>query len=72
MAIKKEYVMTTKDKPIEHESVTCEVCLKEVPVSEATVPEASDYFVHFCGLECYEKWKNQGDKSKVQGKNPGA
>lgn len=64
--------MTTENKPIEQESVTCEVCLKEVPISEATVPEASDYFVHFCGLECYEKWKNQGDKSKVQVKNPGA
>lgn len=64
--------MTTKDKPIELESVKCEVCLKEVPISEATVPEASDYFVHFCGLECYEKWKEQGDKSKVQANNPGS
>ena len=62
--------MTTHDKPIEPESVKCEVCLKEVPVSEATVPEASDYFVHFCGLECYEKWKEQGDKTKVQASNP--
>ncbi|MDO9144991.1 DUF3330 domain-containing protein [Rhodoferax sp.] len=62
--------MTTHDKPIELESVQCEVCLKEVPISEATIPEASDYFVHFCGLECYEKWKQQGDKSKAQANSP--
>ena len=63
--------MTTHDKPIEPESVKCEVCLKEVPVSEAIVPEASDYFVHFCGLECYGKWKERGNQSKVQANSPG-
>ncbi len=51
--------MTSKDKPVTPETVRCEVCLKEVPLSEATVPEASDYFVHFCGLDCYAKWKTQ-------------
>jgi len=35
------------------------MCLKEVPVSEATVPEATDYVVYFCGLDCYERWKRQ-------------
>lgn len=64
--------MTSKDKPVELESVQCDVCMKEVPVSEATVPEATDYVVHFCGLECYEKWKAQGDKSKVQANSPGS
>ncbi len=54
--------MTTNDKPIKEERVACEICLKEVPISEATVPEATDYFVHFCGLECYEKWKSQRGK----------
>lgn len=48
-----------KSKPVEVKHVSCEICLKEVPVVEAIVPEATDYFVHFCGLECYEKWKNQ-------------
>lgn len=51
--------MTTRDKPVDVERVACEVCLKEVPRSEATVPEAVDYFVYFCGLDCYEKWKKQ-------------
>ena len=54
--------MTTGDKPIDVERVACEVCLKEVPRSEATVPEATDYVVYFCGLDCYERWKSQGAK----------
>ena len=36
--------------------VKCEVCLKEVPRSEAKSAEAVDYVVHFCGLDCYEEW----------------
>ncbi|MDP1606208.1 MAG: DUF3330 domain-containing protein [Rhodocyclaceae bacterium] len=59
--------MTTNDKPVEVKRVSCEMCLKEVPLSEAVVPEATDYFVHFCGLECYELWKDQDAKSKDQG-----
>ena len=39
------------------ERVACEVCLREVPRSEAVVPEATDYVAYFCGLECFEKWK---------------
>jgi hypothetical protein len=41
------------------ETVACEVCLKEIPRTEATVPEAEDYVVHFCGLDCYELWKSR-------------
>lgn len=64
--------MTNKDQPAEIETVQCEVCMKEVPVSEAKVPEATDYVVYFCGLECYGKWKEQGDKSNVPTKSPGS
>ncbi|MDO8959461.1 MAG: DUF3330 domain-containing protein [Rhodocyclaceae bacterium] len=59
--------MTANDKPVEVKRVSCEMCLKEVPLSEAVAPEATDYFVHFCGLECYELWKDQGAKPKDQG-----
>ena len=51
--------MGTRDKPVDLEKVACEVCLKEVPKSEAVVPEAEDYVAYFCGLECYAKWKSQ-------------
>lgn len=56
--------MATSEMPVEAASVSCAVCLKEVPLTEATIAEATDYFVHFCGLECYEKWKSQSDKPK--------
>lgn len=64
--------MATTDKPAQATLVSCEVCLKQVPASEATVSEATDYFVHFCGLECYEKWKHQREKLSAQnhGKRP--
>lgn len=57
--------MTTNDKPkpVQVDQVACEICLKEVPLSEATVPEATDYVAYFCGLECYDKWKHQQDKT---------
>ena len=41
------------------ELVACDVCLKEIPASEACYEEASDYVVHFCGLECHEQWRQQ-------------
>ncbi len=65
-----EETMTATDKPVETERVVCAVCLKEVPLSEAKVREATDYFVHFCGVECYEKWKNQGGKPDDQVAKP--
>ena len=41
------------------ELVTCEVCLKEVPASEAKSSETDDYVAHFCGLECYQQWRQK-------------
>lgn len=64
--------MTKNDKPVEVELVSCEICLKEVPLNEAINPETDDYVVHFCGLECYEKWKNQGGKPADQAKKSGS
>jgi Domain of unknown function (DUF3330) len=62
--------MATTAKPTDATLVSCETCLKQVPASEAIVSEASDYFVHFCGLECYEKWKNQPESPKPQDYKP--
>ncbi len=60
--------MAIKKKPIEVELVACEVCLKEVPKSAAIASETTDYVAYFCGLNCYEKWKNQSVKTKNQSK----
>lgn len=64
--------MATSDKSVDTPLVSCELCLKEVPVAEATIAEAADYFVHFCGLDCYEKWKAQSAAPNEPRRVPGA
>jgi len=64
--------MATSDIPVEVVHVSCEVCLKEVPAAEALIPEAADYFVYFCGLECYEKWKGKGGNPDEPVEKPGS
>lgn len=56
--------MTEQKISQQEENVTCEICLKEIPISEAKSEEATDYFLHFCGLDCYEKWKKQNNKEE--------
>ncbi|MDP3281999.1 MAG: DUF3330 domain-containing protein [Nitrosomonas sp.] len=56
--------MIEKKKIIEPERVACEVCLKEIPLSEAASAKATDYIVYYCGLECYDKWKKQAEKTE--------
>jgi hypothetical protein len=53
--------MTEQSHISEPKAVACGVCLKEVPPSEAKSEEALDYVVHFCGLDCYQTWKNGQD-----------
>ena len=51
--------MSEKMTPQEPEHVACEICMKEIPRDEANSSEGADYVVHFCGLECFEKWKKK-------------
>lgn len=53
-------------KPAEVELVKCEVCLKEIPKSDAQSAEARDYVAYFCGLECYEEWEAVEMKERTQ------
>ena len=57
-------IMTEQKKPTQEEKVACDVCLKEIPISEAMSEEATDYVAHFCGLDCYTKWKEQKKKEE--------
>jgi hypothetical protein len=54
--------MSANPMPIELEPLSCEICLKEIPVSEAKSEEATDYVVYFCGLDCYQQWLTQAGK----------
>ncbi|KFI22749.1 DUF3330 domain-containing protein [Nitrosococcus oceani] len=44
--------------------LNCDVCLKEIPRSEANSAEAEEYVHWFCGLECYEQWRNDKEKKE--------
>lgn len=51
--------MGTRENRVDDEMlIECEVCLKEIPGSEAKTDEVNDYVTYFCGLDCFEKWKN--------------
>jgi hypothetical protein len=65
--------METKPKVIETPTIRCEICLAEIPRSEAVSAEARDYVLHFCGLECYRTW-SEGTAARdapETGKAPG-
>ena len=53
--------MNKSEKPIQLVPVSCEICLREIPKSEAKSGEAGDYVLYFCGLDCYGKWQS-GDE----------
>jgi len=45
--------------PTDAQLLSCELCLKAIPLSESDISEAEDYVAYFCGLECYDIWRNQ-------------
>ena len=53
------------DAPVILERVSCWEAFLEIPLSEALVPEALDYVVYFCGLDCYELWRNQAEARSI-------
>ena len=55
----------------ETEKVSCAICRKEIPLTEAVIPEAADYMAHFCGLECYAEWKQQSERPVQPRGKPG-
>ena len=58
--------MKTTDPSVKPEHLACAVCMKDIPLSEAIIPEATDYVVHFCSPDCYEKWRQQEDPAPSQ------
>ena len=63
--------MSIGNRFVELERIECELCLREVPLSEATSGEATDYVAYFCGLDCYEKWRSQTGSGAADGKQSG-
>jgi hypothetical protein len=45
----------------------CKECQKEIPASESEQPEAQEYALYFCGLECFRKWQERSEKEIDRG-----
>ena len=48
---------SSQTEPASH--LACSVCERGIPLSTALWRESSDYVAHFCGLECYDRWRSQ-------------
>ena len=53
----------TPDENLEP-SVSCHVCGKEIPRSEAVQPEGLEYALHFCGGECVARWRAELEREQ--------
>jgi hypothetical protein len=41
--------------------------MKNLPRTEALQPEAEEYVMYFCGLECYEAWRRASAQDRSSG-----
>lgn len=62
--------MPDRPRPTQEPTVSCEVCLRQIPKSEAKSREGREYTLYFCGLECYEKWRRNGGVPEAQEEQP--
>lgn len=45
------------------EKVSCRICHREIPRSDAIKDEGDDYILWFCGFDCYHQWQQEpGEK----------
>jgi hypothetical protein len=47
----------TTDPPQEDALLECELCLQEIPLSDDRSDEVREYVAHYCGIECYQRWR---------------
>jgi hypothetical protein len=52
-------MMSTNALNLDEQLVSCEICLKSIPAAESNSVETEEYVAYFCGLECYNIWKQQ-------------
>lgn len=51
--------MDETPKVLVPQQLDCEVCLREIPASEVLMEEAGEYVMYFCGLDCYQAWRER-------------
>lgn len=59
--------MAQPEKP-DPQTVSCEVCFKEIPLSAARSAEVGDYVAYFCGIDCFVEWKEREARGDEGGK----
>ena len=59
-------MVQAKNRTEDQGLIACDVCLKEIPASGAKNEETSDYVLHFCGIDCYAKWKDPANPPVVE------
>jgi hypothetical protein len=47
------------DKAAIARGMRCSECRKELPDAGALRREGADYTMHFCGLDCFERWRQK-------------
>ena len=57
---------TSQQENPQEQKVACEVCMKEIPASSAKSEEVQDYVLHFCGIDCFDKWKDRGEQGNEE------
>jgi hypothetical protein len=45
--------------------ISCCECCQEIPLDAALAVEGSEYVLHFCGLECYERFQARA-KARIE------
>jgi len=51
--------------PTPVETISCDVCLSEIPQTVNKNAEADEYVSNYCGLECYQQWRDKHDEKDV-------
>ncbi len=44
--------------------VVCAECMKRIPKDTAQSAEAADYVAYFCGLDCFQKWRETSNEAQ--------
>ena len=57
--------MIEKNK-IQAETISCEICLEEIPNTVNQNAEADEYVSNYCGLECYQQWKDKQAEPEIE------
>lgn len=44
----------------------CSVCGEDIVPAEARSVELQDYMLYFCGLDCFQKWRDEQQRGESE------